>query len=75
MLCVNTRLHIALQLHCWYNPSHLAVAVLDNHEHRRVLALHGSVQCLDAHAMLGRTESERPRVADRPRREILGELQ
>lgn len=55
--------------------SHLAVAVLYNHEHWRVLALHGSVQRLDAHAMLGRAKSQRPRVADRPRREILGELQ
>lgn len=55
--------------------SHLTVAVLYHHEHGRVLALHGSVQRLDAHAMLGRAKSQRPRVADRPRREILGELQ
>lgn len=32
--------------------AHLAVAVLNNHEHRGVLALHGSVQRLNAHAML-----------------------
>lgn len=55
-------------------PANLAVAVLDDHEHRRVLALHRPVQRLNAHAVLGGAESQRPRVADRPRREILGEL-
>lgn len=55
-------------------PANLAVAVLDDHEHRRVLALHRPVQRLNAHAVLGGAESQRPRVADCPRREILGEL-
>lgn len=32
--------------------AHLAVAVLNDHEHRGVLPLHGSVQRLNAHAML-----------------------
>ncbi len=32
--------------------AYLAIAVLYNHEHRGVLALHGSVQRLNAHAML-----------------------
>ena len=32
--------------------AYLAVAVLNNHEHWGVLALHGSVQRLNAHAML-----------------------
>ena len=32
--------------------AYLAVAVLNNHEHWGILALHGSVQCLNAHAML-----------------------
>lgn len=55
-------------------PANLAVAVLDDHEHRRVLALHRPVQRLNAHAVLRGAESQRPRVADSPRREILGEL-
>lgn len=55
-------------------PANLAVAVLDDHEHRRVLALHRPVQRLNAHAVLRGAESQRPRVADCPRREILGEL-
>lgn len=32
--------------------AYLAVAVLNDHEHGRVLALHGPVQTLDAHAVL-----------------------
>lgn len=55
-------------------PAYLAVAVLDDHQHRGVLALHGPVQRLNAHAVLRGAESQRPRVADRPWREILGEL-
>lgn len=55
-------------------PANLAVAVLDDHEHRCVLALHRPVQCLNAHAVLRGAESQRPRVANCPWREILGEL-
>lgn len=33
-------------------PAYLAVAVLNDQEHRGVLALHGSVQGLNAHAVL-----------------------
>lgn len=55
-------------------PANLAVAVLDDHEHRRVLALHRPVKRLNAHAVLRGAESQRPRVANCPRREILGEL-
>jgi len=51
------------------------VAVLDDHEDRRVLALHGPVQGLDAHAVLGRAERQRPGVADGPRGKVPGELQ
>lgn len=34
------------------SAAYLAIAVLNNHEHWGVLALHGSVQRLNAHAML-----------------------
>lgn len=56
-------------------PAYLAVAVLDDHQHRGVLALHRPVQRLNAHAVLRGAESQRPRVADRPWREIFGELE
>lgn len=55
-------------------PAYLAVAVLNDHEHRGVLALHRPVQRLDAHPVLRGAERQRPRVADGPRREVLGEL-
>lgn len=38
--------------HVELKSAYLAIAVLNNHEHWGVLALHGSVQCLNAHAML-----------------------
>ena len=53
---------------------HLSIAVLDDHEDGRVLALHGPVQGLDAHAVLGRAERQRPWVADGPRGEVPGQL-
>lgn len=55
-------------------PAYLAITVLDDHEHWGVLALHRPVQRLNAHAVLRGAESQRPRVADCPWREILGEL-
>lgn len=55
-------------------PAYLAVAVLDDHQHWGVLGLHRPVQRLNAHAVLGGAESQRPRVADGPWREIFGQL-
>lgn len=55
-------------------PAYLAVTVLDDHQHWGVLALHRPVQCLNAHAVLRGAESQRPRVADCPWREIFGKL-
>lgn len=56
-------------------PAHLAIAVLDDHEHWRVLALHCTIQGLYAHAVLGCAKRQRPRVADGPGREILSKLE
>lgn len=54
--------------------AHLAVAVLNDHEHWSVLALHGSVQCLNAHTVLRCAKGQRPRVPNGPWWEIPGEL-
>lgn len=54
MICAMTHLqHITLYYcHVELKTAYLAIAVLNNQEHWGVLALHGSVQCLNAHAML-----------------------
>lgn len=54
--------------------AYLAIAVLNNHEHWGVLALHGSVQRLNAHAMLCRAKSQRPWVPNGPWWQIPGKL-
>lgn len=54
--------------------AYLAITVLNDHEHWGVLALHGSVQCLNAHAMLWRAKSKCPWVPNGPWWEIPGKL-
>lgn len=54
--------------------AYLTVAVFNDHEHRGVLALHGPVQGLDAHAVLRGAEGQSPRVPNGPRWEIPGKL-
>lgn len=54
--------------------AYLAITVFNDHEHWGVLALHGSVQCFNAHAMLWRTKSQRPWIPNGPWWEIPGKL-
>lgn len=54
--------------------AYLAVAVFNDQEHRGVLGLHGSVQRLNAHAVLCSAKDQCPWVPDGPRREIPGKL-
>lgn len=54
--------------------AYLAITVFDHQEYWGVLALHGSVQRLNAHAMLRCAKDQRPWVPNGPRWEILGKL-
>lgn len=54
--------------------AYLAVAVLNDHEHWGILTLHGSVECLNAHAVLRGAKCQRPWVPNCPWWEIPGKL-
>lgn len=60
--------------HAQLKSAYLAIAVLNDHEHWGILTLHGSVQCLNAHAMLRGAKCQRPWVPNCPWWEIPGEL-
>lgn len=56
-------------------PTHPTITVPDDQQHGGVLPLHGPVQALDAHAMLGGAIGQGPGVPNGTGREVLGQLE